>query len=334
MSGNYMAAAPNPSLSDRASEFFTVPAGVTSLTVVVTGGTGAVGGAASAQGGAGREVTAIVPVTPGEKLTLITGQGGINANTQAIDSPDRFTLRQGGGGYGPGGSTQAVNTNYGTDTSTRFAQSGGSGGGGSAILRGTVPLIVAGGGGGGGRTAISASEAANWSTPSVPGSAGDAGGLVSTRSRTNPSVTVRVTAGGAGTTSGPGAGGAAGTITGATVLDSKPGLAGAAHLAGGGGANGVAENYPYLAPTSTDVGVNSAGGTSGGGGGGYAGGGSGGVIAAGNTVQARVLAAGGGGGGASYVDPAVTLVSSVVSNRPGTTYGTRVPGQITLSWTC
>lgn len=337
-SGNYTAAVPNPSLRDRATETFTVPAGVTSVTFVVTGGSGALGGLNGAAGGAGRQVTAIVPVVPGEQLTLITGQGGINADTRTIGNPDRFTLRQGGGGYGGGGNTQVLNTNYGTDPSTQYAQSGGSGGGGSAILRGTTPLIVAGGGGGGGMAAVPQPEGANWpSTSGAPGAGGDTGGLVSTRSRTNPPVTVQTTAGSAGTTSAPGAGGAAGTITGAALLDSKAGSTGAVHLANGtagGGADGVPENYPNLVPTTTDVGAVSAGGTSGAGGGGYTGGGSGSVVAGGSTTRGRILATAGGGGGASYIGPSVTLVSSVVANRPGVAYNTRVPGQITLTWTC
>lgn len=337
-SGTYTAAAPDPALRDRASELFTVPAGVTSLTVVVTGGSGAIGGANGALGGAGRQVTAIVPVTPGEKLSLLTGQGGINADTRTLDNPDRFTLRQGGGGYGGGGSTRAINTNYGTDASTRYAQSGGSGGGGSAILRGLTPLVVAGGGGGGGMAAMPTPEATRWSSPAgAPGSAGDTGGTASIRTRTDPTVTAQTTAGAAGTISGPGAGGATGTITGAALLVSKPGVVGGVHLAdgtAGGGASGVPVNYANLTPTSTDAGVVSAGGTSGAGGGGYTGGGSGSVVAGGNTSPGRVLATAGGGGGASYIDPTVTLISSVVSNRPGTTYGTRLPGQITVTWTC
>ncbi|MFN9809676.1 MAG: LamG-like jellyroll fold domain-containing protein [Deltaproteobacteria bacterium] len=91
---------------------FTVPDGVSSITVHAWG---AGGGAGSAQpGGAGGYAQRVVPVTPGQVLTVRVGMGGAGAT--AI-----------------GGTFQ-----------------GGSGGGGTGLLLDGTPLLVAGGGGGGG----------------------------------------------------------------------------------------------------------------------------------------------------------------------------------------
>ncbi|SES04802.1 hypothetical protein SAMN05443377_1419 [Propionibacterium cyclohexanicum] len=113
---------------------FTVPAGVTVLSFTVIGGRG--GGE---WGGWPAEVSGTLPVTSGETLDIIVGNGG--SSNVALGVP-----RIGGEGYGNGGSS---NADPGDDvvrgTSFRY---GTSGGGGSAILRLGDPLVVAGGGGG------------------------------------------------------------------------------------------------------------------------------------------------------------------------------------------
>ena len=100
-------------ITDAAAQSFTVPAGVTSLGVDVVGASGTT--VPPSLAGAGGRVQAILPVTPGETLTImVAGSGGSNS---------------GGAGGFPGGFP---------------------GGGASDIRRGSTLLIVAGGGGAGG----------------------------------------------------------------------------------------------------------------------------------------------------------------------------------------
>jgi len=113
---------------------FTVPDGVTSLSVKIwgAGGGGAPPGGASNTGGAGGYTSGTLTVTPGEVLTLIVGQGGINHEGHPLDRNYRY------GGGASGG------------TGTGHGEKAGSGGGRSAIRRGSEELATAGGGGGGG----------------------------------------------------------------------------------------------------------------------------------------------------------------------------------------
>ncbi len=96
---------------------FTVPAGITSLTMKLWGAGG--GGSNGAVGGGGAFVTGAFPVTPGESLTLIVGQGG---------------------------GTFPNNGNYGGGGGAGF--NGGRGGGRSAIRRASTELVTAAAGGG------------------------------------------------------------------------------------------------------------------------------------------------------------------------------------------
>ena len=117
------------------AQSWTVPAGVTSVEVTATGGAGGESGTAYATGGLAGEVTAVVPVTPGEVLQVNVGgkgQDGIR-NANAPNALGGWN----GGGYSTGGT-------YG---------SGGGGGGASDVREGGTALanrvVVAGGGGGG-----------------------------------------------------------------------------------------------------------------------------------------------------------------------------------------
>ncbi len=108
---------------------YTVPAGVTSITVDVLGAKG--GNGPTASGGLGGRVQGIVPVTPGEILNIYVGQAGMNS----LNAPTTYN----GGG-----------------SAISYAACGtaGSGGGASDIRRSPYSLndrlVVAGGGGGGG----------------------------------------------------------------------------------------------------------------------------------------------------------------------------------------
>jgi len=115
-----------------ADQTYTVPVGCTQIAVKLWGAGGAGGFGAqtpgASAGGAGGFASGALRVTPGEKLTIITGQGGSSM------------LKAGTGAYGGGGVVQT-----GGDGSWN-----GAGGGRTAIRRGAVELMTAGGGGGGG----------------------------------------------------------------------------------------------------------------------------------------------------------------------------------------
>jgi hypothetical protein len=134
---------------------FTVPANVTSVRVTAIGGNGgnAFGGA---QGGQGRSVGAVVPVTPGEILYMEVGQNGSSASvsgaggggggstdvrTCSITNPSclsggttlgsRLLIAGGGGGAGglaPGGGAGTASNGGASDTNGNNANPGGNGG--------------------------------------------------------------------------------------------------------------------------------------------------------------------------------------------------------------
>jgi hypothetical protein len=101
---------------------WTVPAGVTRITVVAEGGQGGTLGSGSGYGvgGLGASVTAVLPVTPGQHLD-VTVAGAATGSTGGI------------GGGGTGGLA---------------SHPGGGGGGASSVTVGTDPWVIAAGGGG------------------------------------------------------------------------------------------------------------------------------------------------------------------------------------------
>lgn len=108
---------------------FTVPSGVTDITVKAWGGGAGGGGGGSfngygGYGGSGGYATSILNVTPSESLTVRVGGGGVGGNSA-----------------GTGG--------------------GGGGGGYSGVFRSTTPLLIAGGGGGGGGSRASTTHGGN-----------------------------------------------------------------------------------------------------------------------------------------------------------------------------
>jgi hypothetical protein len=122
---------------------FTVPAGVSTLTVVVSGGGGGNasgdGGRPGYSGGYGAKVTATVAVTPGQSFNIYVGAAGTYGNNSGSGSPgvggSSSVAAGGGGGWaGPSGSSGH----------------GGGGGGASGFYTGSTPIIIAGGGGGSG----------------------------------------------------------------------------------------------------------------------------------------------------------------------------------------
>lgn len=132
---------------------FTVPSGVTSLTVKLWGGGGGGGAggstAAGGAGGGGGETTGTIAVTPGETLDIYVGGGGAagarntsggggggGAFTSIYRGGTLLALAAGGGGGGGGRST-----------STHIGGAGGAGGGVTGV-NGSASLTNGGGGGG------------------------------------------------------------------------------------------------------------------------------------------------------------------------------------------
>lgn len=185
-----------------ASQSWTVPAGITTIGLTVTGGAGEAGTARSGTeygvgGDAGVVTIPALTVTPGQQLTILVGGDGASQSIGTAPYP----------GGGPGNSCAADG-------------SGGNGGGYSEVETptGTVWVVAGGGGGGGG----------SYETAGVAG-AGGAGATATTGYGTT---------GGTGTGTAPdGTGGAGGTNTGGGTFGTgeASGTAGAAFTGGTGG---------------------------------------------------------------------------------------------------
>jgi hypothetical protein len=134
-----------------ADQTYTVPAGMTSLNVVVTGGGG---GSDYPMGShAGIVSATLTGLTPGQTLTVkVGGAGGV---------------RTAGNGTGAAGGTYGGAAG-GTASGSGTINGGFGGGGYSAIYSGATALVVAGGGGGGGGNQLGGSG--GW-----PGGLGGAG---------------------------------------------------------------------------------------------------------------------------------------------------------------
>jgi hypothetical protein len=201
---------------------WTVPAGVTSITLVVSGG----GGGGSTGTGAGWGSTG--------------GKGAVVTTTLSVSAGDVLLMNVGGGGAG------AV---------SGIGNSGG-GGGSSSVNAGTADQIIAGGGGGGG--AVDVDYGGHWggdgnggeptgvsltypggSTCTAGGGSGGNGGPGYSGASTGGSGN-----GGAGGTSSSGASGGPGTGTGtggtgATTCDGLSGGGGGGGFGGGAGGDGT-----------------------------------------------------------------------------------------------
>ncbi len=211
-----------------APESFVVPAGVSTLTATVAGGSGGlghidlIGDLPQRTGGDGGQVVATVPVHAGETLTVAVGAKG-------QDSTDSSAA----GGYGGGGDAGD------------FEGSDGAGGGGSFLFRAATVLVAAGGGGGGGyqdggdgggggagANGIDGGPAdigGAGATTSAPGAGGANGGVAGTGPAHGPDV---FGTGGSNTTC-PGAGGGGGYFGGGSG-----GCGEALDFGGGGGGSG------------------------------------------------------------------------------------------------
>jgi uncharacterized protein YjdB len=202
-----------------------VPAGVTSIQIVATGGGGggtggAIGNAGSA-GGNGAIVTSTLTVNPGDSLSVSVGGGG------------------GGGGPGLSG----------------ISPGGGGGGGSSSVIvnRNTSNAVVAGGGGGGAYGSVGGNAGSSSSGSPGAGGAGGAGGGFS-----------GVAGGAAGTGSGY-SGGSGSYVAGGGGGGAPGGAGGSPDAAGaGGGSYGPAQGTSYSLTTNAGAaGLTSTTGSSG-----------------------------------------------------------------------
>ncbi len=212
---------------------FTVPSGVTSITVKLwgAGGGGGAGGSAAAggAGGGGGSATGTITVTPGETLNVYVGGGGA--------------------------------------AGTRNTSGGGGGGGAySSIYRGSTPLAIAagGGGGGGGRSTATHTGGAGGAGGGTNGAAGNnAGGTTVNR---GGGFGTQAAGGAAGTGVNAGTAGSAlvGGLGANGSTNTTDGSGAAGGLIGGGNGGGVTS-------TNRPAGGGGASGWFGGGGGGGAG---------------------------------------------------------------
>jgi hypothetical protein len=138
---------------------FTVPAGVTHVTVVAIGGAGGSCGEIEL-GGRGAAVTAEVPVAPGASMFVGVAGPGADCGDRAVEG----SSPGGVGGGGAGGRGGPVSTGGG-GASTVAAGSGGQG-----------PLVVAGGGGGGGGANYFAGKTGNGADADAGAASGLDGG--------------------------------------------------------------------------------------------------------------------------------------------------------------
>lgn len=130
------------SISGAQNQSWTVPAGVTSITVSVAGAAGGDGGTLyGGYRGSGTVISATIAVTPGDIITAVSSaRGGDGGATPGLGGT-RFAKGGDGGSRG---------------VSSLLAGSGGGGGGSSALLvNGILRVHSAGGGGGGGGIVVS-----------------------------------------------------------------------------------------------------------------------------------------------------------------------------------
>jgi hypothetical protein len=254
-----------------ATNTFTVPSGITSVSIKSWGAGGGGGGASAdrvgGNGAGGGYASTTVAVTPSESLTVRTGGAG-------------------GGGTGSAAIDDSGN--------------GGGGGGYSGVFRGTTPLIIAAGGAGGG-----GANGDLASTARAPGSiAGAGGGTTGTAGNGNGTTT----GGDGGTQSAGGAAGVVGAVAGASLTGGGGGSSGTRQANGGthgGGQGGTQQNGG--GPNKRPGGGGGGGGYFGGGGGGqrnaqYNGGGGGGGGSSYATGSPTTIASGSGLNAANFSD--------------------------------
>ncbi|MBC7711562.1 MAG: hypothetical protein H7203_15995 [Rhizobacter sp.] len=206
---------------------FTVPAGVSQITVSIQGGGGGGGGSdagAGASGGAAARYDAVLNVAPGDLINRTVGSGG-GGGKVSVGTPCNSAGAAGSGNPfgGAGGQPGCVNQSGG----------GGGGGGASSLTRNGAIVLLAGGAGGGGGA-------------SFVGTAPTVGGSVSTTMASALSCS-------------PGGSGGAGATGGSAVDGGGGGGGGGGFSSGGGGAFGRDGNANGNVATGGGAGTSCAG---------------------------------------------------------------------------
>lgn len=197
-----------------AGQVFTVPAGVTRVTIAASG---AAGGSSIIPGGKGGLVTASLPVTAGETLSVFVGGAG----------PDRA-------GFGPPLPSGGFNGGGGS------AGSGAGGGGASDVRRASTKLIVSGGGGGTGTQAWAGGDGGGTIAANGQGgfTGGGGGGGTGSAGGTAGTAGANGTAGTPGSAGTGGSGGQAPWPNDPTLVGGGGG-GGGGFFGGGGGGGGL-----------------------------------------------------------------------------------------------
>ncbi len=136
------------------TDTFTVPAGITQLTLTLEGGEGGQGGTdssgPSAVGGYQGVVSGTITVSPGQMLTVAVGQGGATGIGSAAGSSDpaHYTDRAAIGGANP--LAGYIGGNGGVAGFQGSSGFGGGGGAASVVTIGGTPIVAGGAGGAGG----------------------------------------------------------------------------------------------------------------------------------------------------------------------------------------
>ena len=268
-------AAPTTFTYTGSVQTYTVPAGVTSISVDAYGAGGGVYPGGPGTAGAGGRIQGTVPVTPGQVLTIVVGGAGGNSQYNRCGS--------GGGGFS--GVLDATNNHLIS-----------AGGGGGAAGDEGCPQV--GGGGNGGSTSgsngscgIGGAGGTNAAGPA--GGAGGTGTIAGAAGNANGGGNGGATQGDEGT---GGGGGGYGTAGAGSQFGSCGGNSGAGGFGGGGsgGTGGCGGTIERL-----------SGG--GGGGGGYTGGGGG-----SSTPGCAQCGGGGGGGGSNFAIPTATNITNTI----------------------
>jgi hypothetical protein len=292
---------------------WTVPAGVTSVRVLLIGGGGGGGHDIGGGGGGGgfREVTNAV-TSPGEVVAIVAGTGGAGDTSQGVPC------------VGYNGTSSSIGLASGTLTAIGGGGGGGQDGGGACSTDG-----VAGASGGGGGVGLSWPKVGGAGTYATDGDAttfGNAGG----NTPTSGGYYAGGGGGGAGGAGGNGSSNGSGSIGGAGGAGKSSDITGSTVTYAGGGAGGFFQ--------SGTRGLGGAGG-----------GGDGGTNGTGPTAGTDGLGGGGGGGGVQnccygkggkggdgvvivrYSVVVATTTTSTTTTSTSTTTTTTVPATTTTA---
>lgn len=291
---------------------YTVPSGVTSVSVTLSGAGGGGGGAdsngAGGAGGNGGSINVVFNVTAGQIVSGVVGGGGGTGFTGGSG----FNASCKGGGAAPGFGGGGAGANANCSPSSGYSGGGGGGGGACSVSYGGIVVAQAGGGGGG--------SGGGWNNPGIAGVSVSNRVSASSACATLGTGTAGVALGLDGGAGSGGGGGVPGGVAGLGSIDnpnssaSIVGNATAGGKATGGGAGGNCYN------SAANVWLASANG-------------SGGAGAAGQTTTTSTAGTPGTNGSVIIVpyvaNMGITKVASTLSDPVhGTTNPKAIPGAV------